>query len=216
MANLPACAGMTCAGYNLILRRRNSAVSKERVLRVHIDDDTTTDLTLQDGWAQIRQVAQFLIHDHCVQLVEGQVCDDAVPGSKAVGGWAHDTVDAQQVYTAQQEGDYGCGQFRAACQTDGSDGTTIADLRSDLRQHAATNGINAARPQFLFQRFARRFCQFLTRDDLAGTQVFQIVRCFGSSGHSGNFITQFRQDRGGNGADPTSRPGDQHRRTSWF
>src|SRR5690606_3531852 len=87
------------------------------------------------------------------------------------GAAYHHAVDTAQGYAAQNERSDGRRQIHALRHPARRDDAVITHAGTDVAQRVAANGINRRDPALFLQRFTRR-TQFITVDDVAGTQLF--------------------------------------------
>jgi hypothetical protein len=119
-------------------------------------------------------------------------------------------IDAEQRCTAQDEGGHRRVEAHAGRQSDAGDGSALLHGTGDPGQIVATQVVDRAGPQFLAQRLDLRQVQRLTKHDLRGAELLEVIRFALLPGQRHHFVAARGKHIDGEAADAARGAGNDH------
>ena len=101
-------------------------------------------------------------------------------------------------------------QFIAAGEPAGGDRAAVFDLRQHRGERLPSHRVDTGNPALGLERPGRRRREFFPVDHAGGTQNFQMIGCFGAPRRSGHVVSEPREDRNRDAAEPAVRASDQN------
>ena len=133
--------------------------------------------------------------DHRFELFHGEIGGNPAPRGYTVLIGSHDRIDAKQIHAAQQEGNHGGLELRAARQTDRRDRGAVFHLRQDAGEHNPADRIDTAGPAFRLKRPFRSLVQLFAGNDCLRAKILEVARRFRPAGYARDLIAAICQNR---------------------